>query len=129
MVEHNLVPVSDDYYDVLVDADFAEDLAPSDVIKVSQIILEVSKSKAVDGIFFVGFVALEVGLEKVKAQFRFSKRQEDLAKLGAPDLDELPRKMARFTWHLFARVDSSYRLANATLPSGFRSYVNLDEYG
>jgi hypothetical protein len=127
MTEYDVIPVSDDFYDVLVNADFEEKLVPSDVDKVLQIILEVAQSKAAHGILFVGFVMVQVSLENVKVQYRFSKRQEDIAKLDAPDRDELPRKMARFTWHLFARVDNSYKFGYINLPSGFRSYINLDD--
>jgi hypothetical protein len=127
MAEYDLIFVSDDYYDVLVDANFVDKLIPSDVVNVLRIILEVANSKASEGIFFVGFVVLEVNLEKVTIRFRFTIRQEDIAKLDSPDRDELPRRMARFTWHLFARIDNSYSFGNVTLPSGFRHYINLDE--
>ena len=117
----------DDYYDDLVEADFAEKLIPSDIIGVMQIILDVATSKAAEGIFFAGFVRLEISPETVKVQLRFSIQQEELARLEAPDRDELPRKMARFTWHLFAKLDSKYALGNTTLPGSFRAYINLDE--
>ncbi|MCC6973578.1 MAG: hypothetical protein IT322_06170 [Anaerolineae bacterium] len=126
MVEH-ITPVSDDYFDIFINAKFVEKLGPSDVVKVSQIILEVINSKAVEGTFLVGLATMEVSLEKVQLQFRFSKRPEDIVKLNAADRDELPRKMARFTWHLFARVDSNYRLHHTNLPNGFRYYTNLEE--
>lgn len=125
MAEHTTS--SEDYFDDLVGASFAENLSPTDVSKVIKTILYVASGEAAQGILFLGLTLVEVNLESIRLQLRFSRRQEELLKLDALERDELPRRMSRFIWHLFARIDALYPLKASSLPSGFRNYINLEE--
>lgn len=123
MVQQN----TDDYLDELVSAEFEEILSSTEIVKLIKLVINTVESEDASLSRFSGLSSLEVDSANIKIGLRYSIKADEVAQLSQQERDELPRRIGRFTSHLFAIIDSNFALTRCTLPDSFRFYVNLSD--
>jgi len=118
---------ANNFFDVVVEVGFQNQLRPSEVIKILQLIIEASSgritSKLYDGLSF-----LEINESLLMIQFRVSKETNPPTNVDGITGEDLSRLRAQFIFYLFAKIDSQYPLADVPFPENFRMFINLPEY-
>ena len=128
MPEYKFLDVdTDDFIEILVSANFENDLNPSDLTDVLQIISTVLSHELAKKLFIDGLTSVKVSLKTLEVVFRFNKNETKLAGLSSLRLEYISRGQAQFTFWLFARIDRSYRLGEVPFPPDFRHFITFPE--
>jgi hypothetical protein len=118
---------NEQYFDTPETAKFESLLEPAAIREVIDIVLSVLHwGLQQQRLLLIGLSELAVDEHHLSVSLCFSKKVEDLNMLSAQERDEVPRRMARLAWYLFAKVDQKYRLSATSVPSGFRHYIELE---
>lgn len=123
MLEQNSI----NHLDESVSADFKESLSSVDIVKLIKLIINTVENEQASLSHFSGFSSFEVNSANIQMGLRYSIAADEVAQLSQEECDELPRRIGRFTNHLFAMIDSNFTLSRCTLPDSFRFYVDLSD--
>lgn len=118
-------PTSDEYFDVLVEVEFAKPLAVGEIVTLAQTIGEILTGRLAQ-VLFEYLSRLELDERGIKMQFRFYHNHQlhpDLVKVGDPSMLRM-----QFIFFVFASIDAIYPLGDVPFPPDFREFIKLSEY-
>ena len=115
------------YLDESVKANFESSLTPIEITELFKIILRVVESNDARSAHFSGLTFMQIDPSTIHLRLNYSIGTDEIAKLSSQERDELPHMIGRFTNHLFAVIDSTFKLINCSLPDSFRVYKDLSE--
>ena len=115
------------HLDESASAEFEKSLSSKDITRVIKLVINTVESEQASLARFSGFTSLEVNSMSIHIGLRYSIKADEISQLSQQERDELPRRIGRFTSHLFAIIDSNFTLVKCTLPDSFRFYVDLSD--
>jgi len=117
---------SDDYFELNVEVSFDKSLMATDITRVLTILLDVVTNriaiKLIDGIS-----SLKIDNKTLDIKFSFSKKEKDVQALSDED-EDISRLRAQLVFHIFAKIDSEYRLSDTAFPPDFRGFLDWSSY-
>lgn len=119
-------PVSEDYFDVLVEVGFEETLTAKETTHALRIILDAAASNLASTLF-EGMSYLELTDTNLKIVFRFHSRDGRPLEANKTE-EEMSRLKMQFIFYLFAKIDLQFKLADVPFPPDFRAFLSLPEY-
>lgn len=119
-------PVSDGYFDILIEVGFGETLTAKNMSQVLQVFLDTVANGPVS-ILFEGISYLELTETNLKIVFRFYGKDDESFEANKTQ-EEISRLKMQFIFYLFAKIDAQFQLVDVPFPPDFRVFLKLPEY-
>src|SRR5262245_22051281 len=102
----------DEFFEVLVSADFEPELTPVEVAHVLEVCTNLLCSEVVHKLLVEGISSFKIRLKTLEVVFRFDKTEKTLAKFTSGQLEDLSRGSMQFVFYFFAKIDQHHRLGD-----------------
>lgn len=112
-----------DYFDVVVEVDFAETLTPIAVHHVLQHVVGVTSGRLA-AFLFEGFSYVRVDAGTMRLDFRFARGAAEPPLSGEAQEDR-SRQQVQFIFYVFADINRRYALATPPFPVGYEAFSQM----
>lgn len=117
-------PVND-YFDVVVEVNFASPLPSVDVHRLLQRVVAVTSGQLAASLF-EGFSSFLVNGSLLRADFRFARVPHD-SHLSGEEQEDRSRQQVQFIFYCFATVGHIYPFASHPFPVGYEAFSRMPE--
>ncbi|RRR68594.1 MAG: hypothetical protein EI684_17435 [Candidatus Viridilinea halotolerans] len=114
-----------DYFDVVVEVEFAKQLTPVEVHQLLRRVAEVTSGQLAASLF-EGFSYFLVNGGLLRTNFRFARAPQN-PRLSGEELENRSRQRVQFIFYFFANISQVSPFASHPFPVGYEAFSSMPE--